>query len=61
MSIKVKLWAGGLLLAIIGIVLARVISNRYAGETLVQLGVYFAGVTLALAGLVIIVAGIRKK
>ena len=61
MSTKVKLWTVGIALAVIGVVMARIISSRFAGEAVFQLAIYLTGVILAIAGLVIILAGIRKK
>ena len=61
MSTKARFWTGGLALVIAGLVLAKVVSNQYAVQPYVQFGVYIAGVTLALAGLGVIMMGIRKK
>jgi hypothetical protein len=61
MSTKVKFWTLGVLLAAIGLILVRVVSGQYTDEPAIQLVVYFVGVALALAGLVIILAGIRHK
>jgi hypothetical protein len=61
MSAKARSWVSGLALIIAGLVLARVISPGYSGQTYVQFGVYIGGVTLALAGLGVILMGIRKK
>ena len=51
----------GGLLAVAGVVLARVVSGRFADEALIQLAVYFLGIILALAGLAVVITGIRKQ
>jgi hypothetical protein len=60
MSAKAKFWAAGLVTAAIGLVLARVVSPMFSAQVVWQLAVYFLGVALALAGLLIILFGIRK-
>ncbi|MDP2916457.1 MAG: hypothetical protein Q8O16_00845 [Dehalococcoidia bacterium] len=59
MSKKLKLWVAGIALAIIGIVLARVIAATIESLWL-QLVMYFLGVILSIAGLGVILYGIRK-
>jgi hypothetical protein len=60
MSTKAKFWVAGLVTAAIGLVLARGVSPLLAAQVVLQLAVYFVGVALALAGLLIIIFGIRK-
>ncbi|MBI4267970.1 MAG: hypothetical protein HY662_04210 [Chloroflexi bacterium] len=59
MRTKYKFWLFGLLLAAIGILLARVMVNSFE-PVAVRLTVYLLGVTLALAGLGVIMYGMRK-
>ncbi len=61
MSTKLKYWTSGIILAIAGLVLARVVSPVYADHAMVQLAVFVAGVAVALAGLGIILLGLRKS
>jgi hypothetical protein len=58
--LKLRYWIAGIVTAGIGLVLVRVISPHVT-QSMVKLAVYFAGVTLALAGLVIIVLGISRR
>jgi hypothetical protein len=60
MSTKVKYWVAGVVTAAIGLVLARAVSPMFAAQVVWQLAVYFVGVALALAGLLIILLGVRK-
>ncbi len=60
MSAKLKFWIAGILVAALGLVLARVVSGMFSAQTGVQLAVYYSGAMIALVGLVIILAGIRK-
>jgi VIT1/CCC1 family predicted Fe2+/Mn2+ transporter len=60
MSAKKKFWLAGLALAIIGVLLARVISRHY-DQAAFQLVMFAVGTLLALAGLGLIMLGIRKK
>ena len=61
MSTKIKFWVAGIFLAIIGLVLARIISPTYTENSIAQLATFLSGVVLAMAGLGIIMLGIRKK
>jgi hypothetical protein len=61
MNSKIQLWITGGILIIIGLVLARVMAGMYADQPVKQLAVYFGGVILALGGLVIILAGLRRE
>jgi hypothetical protein len=61
MSVKAKLWIAGLVVAAVGVILAKVISPRYADQPIWQLGLFMTGVLVALAGLGLIMAGARKK
>jgi hypothetical protein len=60
MSTKTKYWVAGLITAIAGVVLVRVVSGMFAEQVVLRLVIYFIGVALGLAGLLIIMAGIRK-
>lgn len=59
MNTKVRFWLIGVLLAIAGIVLTRLISPML-DEPLLQLTFYFGGIFLALVGLVVITFGMRR-
>ena len=60
MSTKKKFWLAGLVLVVVGVVLAKVLPGLYEqGE--IKLAVYILGITLALAGLGVIMAGMRSK
>ena len=61
MSRKTRFWIIGLALIVAGLVLAKVVSNNYTDQPYLQFGLYIGGVTLALAGLGVIMMGIRKK
>jgi hypothetical protein len=61
MSVKLKFWTGGIILAIAGLVLARVVSPIYASCAILQLAVFIGGVVVAMAGLAIILLGLRKS
>jgi hypothetical protein len=58
--LRLKYWIAGVVTAGVGLVLVRLISPQIT-QSMVKLAVYFAGVTLALAGLVIIVFGISRR
>jgi hypothetical protein len=60
MRTKIKFWVGGIIVAAIGLVLARVISSIYADHSAIQLTLFLIGVVFAMAGLGIILMGIRK-
>ncbi len=60
MSAKSKHWFIGIVLAIIGIVLVRVVSGMY--EAVVpKMVIYVIGIVIAFAGLVIIMQSFRKR
>jgi hypothetical protein len=61
MKTKAKYWAAGLVMAAIGLVLVRVVSGMFTAQVVLQLVIYLIGAALALGGLVIIMAGIRKQ
>ncbi len=61
MSAKLIFWIIGLVLIVLGLVLAKVVSGNYADNVTLQLVFYFLGVIIALGGLVVILAGIRKR
>ncbi len=60
MSAKRKFWLAGLVLAGIGVVLARVVSQRL-DQPLPKLVMFGLGSILAFAGLGVIMFGIRKN
>lgn len=60
MSTKLKSWIAGIALAIIGIVIAKVLASMFEPSWL-QLAMYFVGVILAIAGLGVILYGMRSK
>ena len=60
MSRKARFWSIGIVVIIIGLILARVIAPGYADQGLLQLVFYLAGVVFAMAGLGVILFGIRK-
>ncbi len=60
MSTKIKYWIAGIAVAIVGLVLARVISPMYPNQAIVQLSIFLVGVIIAMAGLGIILVGMRK-
>ncbi len=60
MSVKIKYWVGGLVLAIGGLILARVVSPAYTGQSMTQLIFFLFGSVIAVAGLGVILAGLRK-
>ena len=53
-------WVVGIILAAVGVILARVVSGRFADQAGIQLALFFGGVTLALAGLGVILFGMRR-
>ena len=61
MSVKTKFWIAGLVVAAAGVVLAKLISPRYADHPGWQLGLFMGGVVVAMGGLGLIMAGARKK
>jgi hypothetical protein len=60
MNTKLKYWITGVIVTIIGLVLAKVVSPAYADQSVIQLVLFLTGVVVALAGLGIILAGLRK-
>ena len=61
MSTKAKFWLVGLLLCAAGAIMVRSVAQQYESQWVIQLIITLVGVTLALAGLGMIMAGIRKK
>ncbi len=59
MSTRRRFWLVGLVVAGIGVLLARVVAERY-GEPLVKLAIFGAGTILAFAGLGVIMYAIKK-
>jgi hypothetical protein len=60
MSKKTKFWIAGLVVVIVGIILAKVVSPQLTSEPFWQFGVFTAGVLVAVVGLFIIMFGLRK-
>jgi uncharacterized membrane protein YcfT len=60
MSTKLKFWIIGVVVAALGLVIARIVSPVFSDQSAVQLVIFLAGVVIALAGLGIIIMGIRK-
>ena len=60
MNAKKKFWLAGLVLVVVGVMLARVLPGLYE-QSEIKLAVYILGITLALAGLGVIMAGMRNK
>jgi hypothetical protein len=58
--LKDRFWIAGLLCAGVGIVLFKVVARLFS-QPVFAVVVFLAGVTLALAGLVIILFGISNK
>jgi hypothetical protein len=58
---NLRYWIVGVGLAAVGVILARVVSGRFADQVGIQLALFFGGVTLALAGLGVILFGMRRK
>jgi hypothetical protein len=56
-----KFWMSGIAVILLGLLLARWISEVYASQPVLHLAVYLTGVVIAMAGLGIILIGIRKK
>ncbi|MBP1707290.1 MAG: hypothetical protein H6Q39_1014 [Chloroflexi bacterium] len=61
MSNRLIFWVAGAVLIIIGLVMVRVLSGMYSDRPVTQLVVYIVGVILALGGLGVILAGIRRR
>jgi hypothetical protein len=61
MSAKIKFWIVGVIVAAIGVVIARLISPAYSDQPIIQLVLFLAGVVIAMAGLGIILIGIKKS
>jgi FtsH-binding integral membrane protein len=60
MTAKRKFWLAGLTLAIIGVVLARVVSS-YFEHPVIKVALYGVGIILAFSGIGLIMFGIRKN
>ncbi len=60
MNSKLRLWTIGIILAVAGVVLARVVAIRIAGAGL-QFAVFLVGALLAISGLVVVLYGLRSK
>jgi hypothetical protein len=60
MSTKLKFWIAGIVVIVIGLVLAKLLSPTYTGQPVAQLSVFLVGVVVAMAGLGLILVGLRK-
>ncbi len=60
MSAKRKYWIAGLVVAGIGVVMARVVSQQF-DQPGVKLAIYGAGIVVAFAGVAIIMCAMKKK
>jgi hypothetical protein len=60
MSRKLKYWIIGVVVAATGLILARVVSPAYADRPAAELTIFLAGAVVAMAGLGIILLGLRK-
>ena len=54
---RLRFWLGGTAVSIIGIVLARIVAPEFSGRPALLAAAYLSGVTLGIAGLVIITFG----
>ena len=61
MSRRMQFWVAGAVAIIGGLVLARFLSGTYSARPEIQFTIYLLGVVLALAGLGMILAGIRRS
>ncbi len=59
MDAQKRFWITGLVLATIGVVLVRVVSNQY-DQAALRLAISGLGISLAMAGVVLIMFGIRR-
>jgi membrane protein DedA with SNARE-associated domain len=60
MSNLLRFWIAGLILVTGGFILAKFISPRYANDPDIQFILFAAGVSAALAGMIVIIIGRRK-
>jgi hypothetical protein len=60
MNTKLKYWITGVIVAALGLVLAKVVSPACADRPAAELTIFLAGAVVALAGLGIILLGLRK-
>ncbi len=61
MSTKLKYWIAGLAVIALGLILAKVISPHCSAQAVLQLVIFLAGVVIAMAGLAIILMGLKKQ
>ncbi len=61
MKTRLKFWVAGAVVIIIGLVLARFLAGTYSDQPVIQLVIYLIGVVMALAGLGIILVGLRRS
>lgn len=57
---SIKYWLAGVLVSLAGILLARVVAPNFSDKPTLLIGIYLLGITLGLAGLVIITFGMPK-
>lgn len=56
-----KFWLGGTLVSLVGVALARIVAPGFAGRPALLMASYLLGVSLGIAGLVIITFGAGKS
>ena len=61
MSAKTKFWIVGLVVAAAGVIMAKLISPQFTDQPGWQLGLFMAGVVVAMACLGLIMAGARRN
>ena len=61
MSTKAKFWIAGLVVAAVGVVMAKVVSPRFTAQPGWQIGLFTGGVLVAMAGLGLIMAATKKQ
>ncbi len=61
MSTKAKFWIAGIVVAALGVLLAKLVSPRYVDQPGWQLGLFLGGVVVAIGGLGLIMAGTKKN
>ena len=61
MSAKTKFWIAGLVVAAVGVIMAKLIAPQFTDQPGLQIGLFAGGVLVAMAGLGLIMAGARKN
>jgi hypothetical protein len=60
LSKKARFWVMGIIIAALGVILARLIPGFYPDQPNLHLTLFIIGVVIAITGLGIILAGLRK-